>query len=206
MRRFFLWIMLVLALAFPALAEKLPVPEGLRVVLTAEEGTAEVLPTETADGIWLFLPAFAENVQAQLDGKELQIEKNSAEDDTQNWRLYRDDETVASLRVMQGDTLRALFLFSDDPDHYGRSYIEESPEHKNVASGSFALVNAEGKTDHAGRLQQIRGRGNGTWEDGKRPYQIKLSQEMNLLDTGNPEESRPSFFACRSVSRRILPR
>ena len=51
-----------------------------------------------------------------------------------------------------------------------------------TTTGAMAMVDTQGQVDHAVRLRQIRGRGNGTWERDKRPYQIKLVRDENLLD------------------------
>lgn len=209
MRRIHIALLTVLLFVLPglAMAQSASLPEGLRIVLSTAGGDVEVTPTMIDGEGWLFLPAFAaeDRVAVSLDGKPLRVQ---AEPDTgdgvQRWQLYQGDAMVAALHAMQGKHLRAFFLFSDDPVHRGRAYIESSENHETETTGAMAMVDAHGQVAHAGRLQQIRGRGNGTWEHDKRPYQIKLVESANLLDTGSSDESSHTWVLLAEATDSTL--
>lgn len=47
--------------------------------------------------------------------------------------------------------------------------------------GTVAIFDKKGKTEYAGDLDYIKGRGNQTWEYDKRPYNIKLGEKVKLF-------------------------
>lgn len=145
-------------------------------------GTVEVRVTELDGERWLFLPAFA-----QLD--TLFPQREEQEDGV--WQTQ--DENGQPLYVMQSENLRALFLTSDDSVNEGRAYIENCEKHSNRTTGHMALIAADGRVDHSDDLRQLRGRGNSTWYNEKKPYQFKLESRADLLDTGDPDEKNRTW-------------
>lgn len=140
------------------------------------------------DGMWLFLPAFADRQQITLlaDGQETPVDWTSAQP-------LEDGVDVLSvegltLYVMQSQNLRALFLESDDPVNQGREWLENCDRHQNSTTASMALVDAAGTVDFSGHIKKLRGRGNGSWGLEKKPYQIKLDDKADLLQTGDRSE------------------
>ena len=110
----------------------------------------------------------------------------SEEEDGVRWIVFKteDDRTALGINLMHSENLRALFLFSDDPVHQGRKWLEDCPKHENVTSGSLVLVSTEGDVDQAEKIEKMRGRGNATWDTrkSKLPYQIKLAHRRDLLN------------------------
>ena len=48
------------------------------------------------------------------------------------------------------------------------------------------MLNVEGEPIYDGKLEQIKGRGNSTWQlADKKPYQIKLKKKTDLLESGD---------------------
>ena len=93
-----------------------------------------------------------------------------------------------------------MYLTSDDPENEGRAWLDDCNKHEKSASGNVTLLRADGSVTYSGELSLIRGRGNTTWgnypldadtvlEVNKKPYQIKLEDKVDLLDTGIPEEA-----------------
>lgn len=142
------------------------------------DASAQVRVSVLNNENWLFLPSFAD-VRA-LFPKARQTKQEGV------WEAALSDGT--SVFVMQSENLRAVFLFSDDPLNAGRAFVDGGEKHATRATGSLALVSADGQLDYAGRLKQIRGRGNGTWQKEKKPYQIKLEEKADLLQTGDRSE------------------
>lgn len=196
-----------------ALAEETEVLQlPLMAVIPAQGGTAEVYATQIDDETFLFLPSFAkmEETELRMNGEAVQwTECGETEDGDLLIEVESEEEETLALRVMQGDRLRSLFLFSDDPVNEGREYIDHCDRHENYTSATMALVDAEGRVNHAGKIEKLRGRGNGTWSDEKKPYQFKLKEKQDLLDTGIAEEANRTwvllaeYVDCTSLHAQI---
>ena len=158
-------------------------------MLPVSSGSVELLPTELNGETWAFLPAFAD-LDSLFPGVQ-QTEEEGV------WIAA--DGTY----VMQSD-LRALFLYSSDPVNEGRAFIENCERHVNRTTGSMAIIAQDGTVDHADKLRQIRGRGNGTWGNEKKPYQIKLENRADLLKTGNEEERARTWVLLAEAGDRTL--
>ncbi len=99
------------------------------------------------------------------------------------WLRTKGTNEARPIRVLVSANLRALYLTSDDPANQGRAYIEASSKvHDNKTTGSMLLVEKDGQIAYDGALSQIKGRGNSTWRQDKKPYQIKLAKKASLLD------------------------
>lgn len=178
--------------ALSALAETrvdalLPTSHG-NAVLHATPNSALDKPMEE-DGLWLFLPAFADRQQITLlvDGQKTPVDWAGAQ--TVADGVEKLSIAGGTLFLMQSQNLRALFLESDDPVHQGREWLENCDRHQNTTSAAMALVDTDGTVDYAGSIKKLRGRGNSTWSvANKKPYQLKLEDKADLLKTGDPAE------------------
>lgn len=171
------------------------------VLLPVENGYIELFTTQVEDETYLFLPAFAN--RSQLVFKDYEGE----------WRLEETAEEGVwllkglpggSLKVMQSQNLRTLFVISHNPAEAGREYIESDPDHKLKAKADIVIVSAEGQLDYAGTLSYIRGRGNSTWTWEKKPYQIKLEDKIDLMKTGDPAEKNRIWLLLADARDRSL--
>ena len=161
------WMLVLLMVACAACAWA----EPLCVEVPVQGASVEIRTVEIEGENWLFLPAFAD-----MDA----LYPTACQ--TQEEGVWLDEAT--GMYLMQSENLRALFLLSDDPVHQGREYIEQSYNHEAYTTGTMALVDVNGTVSHADRLRQIRGRGNGTWSNAKKPYQFKLENRADLLGVG----------------------
>lgn len=100
--------------------------------------------------------------------------------------LTRGAETLG-LTVMKSANIGSVYLTSADPAK-DREWVEQNKD-KNKAKGEILYLRADGSTVYAGDLKQIKGRGNSTWMYPKKPYQIKLEEKFDLLETGEAPES-----------------
>lgn len=176
--------------------------------LAWQAGSQQTVCPQTVRGeTWLFLPAQADLTALPLtfDGGPLTVtgpagsvtvSGGTAFDLTAlfgaapadgDWAvtLTRDGQR-ADLHLMQSANLRTLYLTSADPDK-DRAWVEESKDHK--AKGTALLVRADGSVVYDGDLKQIKGRGNSTWDYPKKPYQLKLTDKTDLLETGEAPAS-----------------
>lgn len=156
--------------------------------IPVKNGTLEIHSIEKEDGIWFFLPSFA-NVSFLFDQKEFDLKVEESEEGLRLAEFEGEQFYIA-----KSQNLRTMFIYSDDPVSKGREYIENDASHKNEATGMMILVNKEGTVDYAGRLRQIRGRGNSTWTLEKKPYQIKLKDKFDLLNTGDSSEKNQTWI------------
>ncbi len=89
------------------------------------------------------------------------------------------------LTILCSENVAAMYLVSDDPQNRGRAWVEASEDKSNKATGAMVLLDPSGETVYDGVLTQIKGRGNTTWSLDKKPYQIKLADKTDLLQTGD---------------------
>ena len=94
---------------------------------------------------------------------------------------------LSTLWFLKSSGVTAVFMSSDDPISYGREWVESSAKHTNSATGAASVIAADGSFIYEGKLNQIKGRGNGSWDLDKKSYQIKLDKKTDLLQTGESE-------------------
>ena len=97
-----------------------------------------------------------------------------------------------SVKLMISANIGSLYITSDDPANEGQAFVDQVKGNK--ASGKMVLLRADGSTVYAGDLKQIKGRGNTTWNYPKKPYQIKLTEKIDLLETGDPTEAEKTWI------------
>ena len=98
-----------------------------------------------------------------------------------------------TFKLSFADHIGAMYLISEDPENEGRLWVESSPDKSNKAKGSMILQNEDGSVVYNDALTQIKGRGNSTWEKEKKPYQIKLSEKTDLLQTGSKDNKSKTW-------------
>lgn len=87
------------------------------------------------------------------------------------------------LYVMRSSGVSSMHITSDDPASKGRDFVDAIKGNK--ATGTMLMLNEQGNIVYNGRLSQIKARGNSTFRYyPKKPYQIKLTDKTDLLNTG----------------------
>ena len=196
--------------------------------VTSAAGVEERVVTSSVDGAtYLFLPAYADlssvsldfslfspgGLLVSLDGSDefSSVESGSALDlsglprDADGARILRfklsADAPAMELKVMRSETVRSVHLTSADPVNEGRPFVDGSADHSAKAKGSMTLVNADGSVVYDGALTQIKGRGNSTWRfSDKKPYQIKLDEKTDLLETGNEDNENKTWVLLANAT------
>lgn len=92
------------------------------------------------------------------------------------------------LWIMESSDIPAVFLVSDDEEE-GRSWVEATPDHSNVAEASVYVLDETGNLICRQRAEKLRIRGNFTASAKKKAYQFKLSSKEDLLEIGEPRKS-----------------
>lgn len=114
----------------------------------------------------------------------------------------------AVLHVMQSANLNALFITTESGS---MKEIHADKEHRE--NGHFVLLSPEGETTLDLPLDEIKGRGNSSFQYKKKPYQIKFDKKVDLLGMGKAKKwilltnyidnsllrNRIGFEVCRYV-------
>lgn len=91
--------------------------------------------------------------------------------------------TELSVVVMHSSKVPALFVTTSSGS---LSYIEA--EKGNGEAGLYEMVSADGKVVAAGQIRKLKSRGNSTFLEDKKPYQMTLTEGADLLGTGIQEK------------------
>ncbi|MEG0640757.1 MAG: CotH kinase family protein [Clostridia bacterium] len=97
-----------------------------------------------------------------------------------------DADAPIALTIMHSAGIASLHILSTDPIAQGRAWLDGNEARVVETTGSMLLMREDGSVVYQDALQQIRGRGNTTWDwSDKKPYQLKLEHKANLLDVPN---------------------
>ena len=105
-----------------------------------------------------------------------------------------------TLHLSFTDRIGSMYLISDDPENEGRLWVESSPDKSNKATGHMLLQHDDGSIVYHDALTQIKGRGNSTWKQEKKPYQIKLSEKTDLLQTPNEDNRSKTWVLLANLA------
>ena len=169
-------------------------------------GQGEVALQRESTGTYLFLPAAADlhaltlyfngSLTLTAQGKTLSLTSGVPFDLAALFPQTPGDgvypvtlgrgRTALTVKVMHSENIASLFLTSADVSK-DRAWVEKAKSNK--AKGSAYMQGAHGTLLYSGPLKQIKGRGNSTWDNPKKPYQIKLDQAADLLECGEPAKT-----------------
>lgn len=168
---------------------------GITAQVTVSEGTEKIRCwAEDDDEFYLFLPGYADLSEVRLqsnvsntvylDGRELTegMDCSWVQLDVPYDLCYvarGGKEYHYSLTFLQSADLPTLYIdtASGSMEQIHSAKDKEEP-------GTLRLYTPEGELDHKGNLEKIKGRGNSTWECEKKPYNLTLSTEGDLLGMG----------------------
>lgn len=160
------------------------------------QGQTEVLESwqKDRDDFYIFLPGYAELseviLSAQAPGVEILLEGQPLEDGITAEGLepdveydlcyrYRGKEHHYGLTLRQSANMPAMYVdtTSGNMDHIHR-------KKGNSEAGHLRLYGVEGALEYSGDLETVKGRGNSTWEEEKKPYNLTLKEDADLLGMG----------------------
>ena len=95
------------------------------------------------------------------------------------------------VKLMISENIASMYITSSDLKNGGRAYVESDKENK--ATGKMTFLDPDGTVVYNGKLKQIKGRGNSTWDYPKKPYQIKLDKAFDLIGTGDDSEAKKTW-------------
>lgn len=154
-----------------------------------ELNTVDAWRSERRGTYYLFLPANADlsaltlhfkgTKKLLIDGKPVSSGAAAALPSVGESVRLATDHGKFTLHVMRSENLPAVFINTSsgslDSIHHRKD--QEEP-------GSMLMVAADGSVLYNGRLTQIKGRGNWTFSQVKKPYQIKLAVPTDLCGLG----------------------
>ena len=146
------------------------------------------------DDVYLFLPGSvrledvqlytqAPGVEIFLNGEPLAEGKTGAgmvpDVEYDLCYLYNGKEHHYGLTFRQSASLPALYVdtLSGNMNHIHKKKGNEE-------TGTLRLYDETGRLQYSGELDSIKGRGNSTWEQEKKPYNLTLQEEADLLGMG----------------------
>lgn len=151
-----------------------------------EEGTETIHFWQNADGEgFVFLPSYVnlENLQIHTNGSVQFDDRTLRYGDTcgdLEWnRPYALSRGPKSLTFLQSGNMPTLYI---DTASGGMEEIHKLKG--NEEPGNLRLYTPDGELAHLGRLEFIKSRGNGTFDQPKKPYSLKLAQSADLLGMG----------------------
>lgn len=87
------------------------------------------------------------------------------------------------LNIIDGSKIASVFITTESGS---LDYIHQDKSNKE--EGFIEIVDAMGIAVYDGVLDQIKGRGNSTWGNPKKPYNIKLDEKANLFGMGKSKK------------------
>lgn len=165
----------------------------IAVILELDQETEKITPWQTEDGNYVIvLPAGAQLQDAKLQLTEktellfdrVPLDGEMACETLQLGAAYPvayGDGTVY-LTILQAGELPSAYV---DTNSGGMAYIHSYKE--NEEPGILRIRGSEGELLYSGLLESVKGRGNATWEEEKKPYNLKLKTEADLLGMGTAQ-------------------
>lgn len=96
-------------------------------------------------------------------------------EDGGDYTLDADGETYR-IKVLQSSQIGSMFITTESG-----SMDNIHADKENKEAGSLLLIDTDGTVSYDGEMDQIKGRGNTTWNLAKKPYNIKLGKKAELM-------------------------
>ena len=176
-------------------------------------GTATIVPQSVNNSSYLFLPAAADLSQlsfyytgssasisgglgtAQLkNGEPFNLSALFANESRENGYpvTVTIDGRSFPLTILRSENLPSLYLTSADAKK-DRAWVAASKDNK-AKNGGIVMLRDNGTPIYSGVMKNIKSRGNSTWYYPKTPYQFKLNEEVDLLETGIAAEAEETWI------------
>ncbi len=127
---------------------------------------------------YLFLPSWAEGRLLQAEGAELQTASGERRISLSLPRLSSGQtfqlDGGQTFTILTGSQIPSVYLTLK----HDLSHISSDKEQSD--SGQAVILDSDGETVYSGGLEKIKGRGNTSWEQEKKPYNITLEDSALL--------------------------
>lgn len=166
------------------------------VMITSDGGQEELRCMKLGGEYYIFLPSYAQEERLQfcanpiydvsIEGKQLTKDLSvlSFPANTKLELYFRSlgNEGTETITFVQSQNVATMYLNFPSGN---TDYIHETKG--NEESASVHLYTMDGVLDYAGVAESVKARGNGPWEEEKKPYSVKLFEEADLLTMGKAQ-------------------
>lgn len=167
---------------------------SLSILIPSDGKSEKVSCWENRDGAYfMFLPSYADLSETTLwfDGKAAISIDGQPMRNGMDCSSFQLDKPYELLCTMQGRKFRTTLTFLQSgniPAMYidtlsgNMDYVHASKE--NQEPGNMRLYRNNGELASAIQIESISGRGNSTWDKEKKPYNLSLAHDADLLNMG----------------------
>lgn len=153
---------------------------------------------DEAGAVYLFLPSYAELTEVRINNETetpltIGVEELSESMTLDRYQVcvpyrlvYKSGNRLHETKVtfLQSEKLPTLYV---DTQSGSMEYVHA--QKGNEEPGTIRLYTPDGMLGYSGKIREINGRGNATWEMcEKKPYSLKLEKEADLLGMGTAEK------------------
>lgn len=194
--------LLVLCMSVSAAAAEADIFSSLSFKAVEDDANTTVKTQATDSGArYLLLPSSADlkNLVLYFDGDSITVTADNGTATVESGKAfdltaicsntngeYKLTVSDKQLTIMKSENVRALFYVSDDPENYGRAWVDAVKG--NEAEGSMSFVGTDGEIDYTDKITEIKARGNSTFtRSEKKAYQFKLKNKTDLINNNNSE-------------------
>lgn len=191
----FLTVLLTAVFLFAATQEEAVEPEDVSLLFSVRTGqNAEIIRCwENMEGEYVvFLPSYADQDQVFIIPGNARISigdvlvtsgtscRGFAMDKAYPFAYTADGRTLEStITFVKSENIPSLYI---DVSSGNMEYIHMDKNHEE--SGTLRLYDPEGNSCYTGTVAALKGRGNTSWSAEKKPYNLTLSQDADLLGMG----------------------
>lgn len=143
----------------------------------ATDDSSEVIHSwsDESGDLWLFLPSWSEGRILKTEGDSELAAWNGQ---TLSGGLAAQLSDGRTLTLLVGSEIPTVYLTLE----HDFSYVQSDQEASD--SGTILVVDADGSLLHSGKLAKISGRGNSSWNEEKKPFNITLGERAALMEDG----------------------
>lgn len=168
------------------------------VIVSCEKEVREIKCYNKENEFYLFVPSYAELSKMKFKLKtdnEVKIDDSVISNDMLLEEFeYNKSYTLEYSSFWKTNKQKFIIVSSEnvatvyiDTESGNMDYIHENKENKE--SGKISIYTSVEGIDYSGDLTSIKGRGNNTWDEfEKKPYNIELQNESNLLGMGKASQ------------------
>lgn len=167
----------------------------LKFVVKTDETSEKISLFNTDNKYYAFLPSYADmdDVNLEYSSGSVYIDDQYFYLDTSLSELKTENEYNVKIKNFLGLTVcdETLIIMKSEniPSlsiHLTNGTLEDINNSKEVEKkGVCTLINENKKIDYEGQFKSIHGRGNTTWGEEKKPYNIAFENDVNLLNMGS---------------------
>lgn len=191
----YIFIISLFFLMILALGMKEKENKQLYFTLESNMGAVKVLPFETESGAcYVFLPSHADFSKMRVRipaGKTVSLGECSVSDGmycndfqtNQTYALVTDGIWESDLVFLQSENIPSMYI-----DTASGNMNRVHSDKENEEEAAVRLYTQDGTLHFMDAGSMIKGRGNYTWSQEKKPYSLNLSYEADLLGMGSSSE------------------